>query len=124
MKLLLDTHVVVWWAQGDSRIRGSWVEAITDSAHQVHVSAASAWELETKKRLGKLRFPFTVVELVAQFGFQESPVTVEQATLAGALDWGHRDPFDRMLVAQSLSEGFTLVSADPAIAAAPGVSTL
>lgn len=124
MKLLLDTHVLVWWALADSRLRESWVEAIVDPVNTVYVSAATAWEIETKKRLGKLRFPPTVDELAPQFGFAPLSITVAHATRSGLLEWEHKDPFDRMLVAQSVSDGLVLVTADETVAAAPGVRVL
>lgn len=124
MKLLLDTHVFVWWTLADSRIRESWVEAIVDPVNTVYVSAATAWEIETKKRLGKLRFSYTVDELVPQFGFSPLSITVAHATRSGLLEWEHKDPFDRMLVAQSTSEGLAMVTADEAVVTAPGIRVL
>lgn len=124
MKLLLDTHVVVWWAEGSPRIPAAWVEAIVDPQNEAMVSAATAWEVEIKKRAGKLRFSPTVIEVAEASGFSMLGITAEDATLAGSLDWEHRDPFDRLLAAQSFGLGLTLVTQDETLRAAPGVRTL
>ncbi|CAN5150014.1 type II toxin-antitoxin system VapC family toxin [soil metagenome] len=121
MKLLLDTHVVVWWAEGSPRIPAEWVEAIVDPANEALVSAASAWEVEIKKRSGKLAFSPMVLEVAADSGFTLLAISVEDAILAGSLDWDHRDPFDRLLAAQSAGLGLTLVTQDQALLSAPGV---
>lgn len=124
MKLLLDTHVVVWWAEGSPRIPAAWVEAIVDPANEALVSAASAWEVEIKKRSGKLAFSPTVLEVAADSGFTLLGISAVDATLAGSLDWDHRDPFDRILAAQSAGLGLTLVTQDQALLSAPGVRAL
>lgn len=124
MKLLLDTHVVIWWATSSPRIPAAWVEAIVDPDNEPMVSAATAWEVEIKKRSGKLNFSPTVLEVAAESGFSLLGITAEDATLAGSLDWDHRDPFDRILAAQSSGLGLTLVTEDAALRAAPGVRSL
>lgn len=121
MKLLLDTHALLWWFTDDARLSESARQAIADEANEIFVSAASAWEIATKQRIGKLddvpeaasRFG----ELVAADGFVHLPVTYLHALRAGAYDVTHRDPFDRMLAAQSELESLTLVTRDPAFAA-------
>lgn len=123
-RLLLDTHVFMWWEEADSRIRPSWLDAILDDTNSVHVSAVVAWEIETKKRIGKLVFDKDVVVMTAALGFELLSITVSHAALAGSLDWDHRDPFDRMLVAQALENDMVLLSADEAMRSAPGIRVL
>lgn len=115
--LLLDTHALLWWFFDDERLSVPARAAIADPRHRVWVSAASAWEVATKARLGKLpeagdlsrRFP----HYVRQARFLELPITIEQSMQAGLLPGPHRDPFDRMLIAQSLQSGYPLVTTDP-----------
>jgi PIN domain nuclease of toxin-antitoxin system len=122
--LLLDTHVVLWWLQGSPRVRPHWVEAVVDADNVVSISAASVWEIEIKKRAGKLDVPFDVIELSEANGFELLSISAGDARLAGSLEWDHRDPFDRMLAAQSLERGMTIVTDDAALIAAPGIRTL
>lgn len=120
MRLLLDTHVLLWWQTDDSRLSAAARVAIADASNHIFVSAASAWEIATKQRLGKLREVPQAAErfgeLVAADGFVHLPVTHLHALRAGSYTTDHRDPFDRMLVAQSELEGLTLVSCDSALA--------
>lgn len=114
MHILLDTHALLWWLAGDRQLSPAALDAIADSANDVFVSAASAWEVSTKHRLGKLPIagPLAVDfgrEMRAQ-GFEELPVTWAHAQVAGALVGEHRDPFDRMLIAQAREEKMALVS--------------
>lgn len=124
MNLLLDTHVVIWWVDADPRIKTTWLEAIVDDSNTVFVSAASAWEIEIKKRQGRLPFEPTVVEVADQYGFELLPISVSDAVTAGSLDWGHSDPFDRMLAAQAIDHSMKLVTGDAAFATAPGIRIL
>jgi PIN domain nuclease of toxin-antitoxin system len=112
MRLLLDTHVLIWWDEG-ARLRVDAKRAIHD-ADQVYVSAVSGWEIAIKTALGRLRPRRTVADAVADSGFEELPVRLRHAERVGQLALHHRDPFDRMLAAQALSEGLTLVTRDPA----------
>jgi PIN domain nuclease of toxin-antitoxin system len=114
--LLLDSHVWLWWRALDPRLSRGARAAITN-AQQVYLSVASAWELAIKKQLGKLKIP-TDVDLATEFardGFVPVTITIEHAIVAASLPPIHRDPFDRMLVAQARVEGLTLVSADPVL---------
>jgi PIN domain nuclease of toxin-antitoxin system len=122
--LLLDTHVVIWWAIGSSRLPAAWIEVIVDPDNEVLVSAASAWEVEIKKLSGKLFFSPSVVEVVQESGFTVLPISAEDATLAGSLDWEHRDPFDRMIAVQSVEHALTVVTHDEVLRAAPGIRVL
>ena len=116
MNLLLDTHAVLWWL-ADTELSAEARSAIADADRVVAVSAASVWEISIKRRLGKLEAPAQVVEAIAASRFEPLAITLDHADAAGALPQHHRDPFDRMLVAQARVEGLTLVTRDPAIGA-------
>jgi PIN domain nuclease of toxin-antitoxin system len=114
MRLMLDTHALLWWLDGDRRLPARVRALIGDSANEVLVSAASVWEITTKARLGKLPRARTVAADVpacidAQ-GFVPLPITVRHAQRAGALAGPHRDPFDRMLIVQAQAEGVPIAS--------------
>ena len=114
MRVLLDTHTLLWWLDGDERLSPDARSAISETSNVVMVSAASAWEITTKHRLGKLPGAADVARdvagCVAAQGFQELPITLRDADRAGRLPGPHRDPFDRMLVAQALRADLELVS--------------
>ncbi|MCK0507094.1 type II toxin-antitoxin system VapC family toxin [Aromatoleum anaerobium] len=120
MRYLLDTHALLWWFTDDPRLSPAAREAIADDANAILVSAASAWEIATKHRLGKLNEAADAVrrfdELVAADGFQHLPVCHFHALKAGSYPAEHRDPFDRMLAAQSELESVQLITCDPAFA--------
>jgi len=111
VKLLLDTHVVLWWRENNVRLVAAARRAIT-SADVVLVSAASGWEVALKIGIGKLRLDEPFDGMVADSEFTELPVTLAHAERVHALPRHHRDPFDRMLVAQALSEAATLITHD------------
>ncbi len=115
MRLLLDTHALVWWWTDDRRLTAARA-AIAAPANVVLVSAASAWEIATKHRLGKWEEVALLLEgfddLLRRSRFVSLPITPTQARLAGAMDWAHRDPFDRMLLALTRDQGMSLVSGD------------
>ena len=114
MDLLLDTHALLWWLDGDPDLSAPARQAIGDPGNAVLVSAASAWEIATKVRIGKLPDAVYVAEHFAQIlddqSFRDLPITVAHARRAGSMPGEHRDPFDRMLIAQAQIEGLTLVS--------------
>jgi PIN domain nuclease of toxin-antitoxin system len=116
VRLLLDTHALLWWLEGDPSLSTAARAAIEDEANEVCVSAASAWEIATKHRLGKLpgaaEVAVDVAGCVASQGFVELPISVAHGQKAGALPGPHRDPFDRMLVAQAMLEDLVLVSSE------------
>jgi PIN domain nuclease of toxin-antitoxin system len=114
MNLLLDTHVLIWWDEG-RRLAAEARRAI-EEADTVYVSAASAWEVAIKTALGRLRPTRTVQEAASDSGFLELPVTFGHAERVAALPPHHRDPFDRMLVAQATVEELALVTRDPVFA--------
>lgn len=112
MKLLLDTHVLLWSLGDVAMLAEPTRAAITDVRNEVFVSAASAWEIAIKRALGKLVAPEDLEAAIVQTGFRPLPITLAHARAAGALPAHHADPFDRMLVAQARSEDLTLVSSD------------
>ena len=109
--LLLDTHVFLWWLEENERI-SPLLRTSIGSSPRVVVSAASAWEAAIKASLGKLRMPGAFEDGVDACGFEKLPIAFRHAERAGRLPPHHRDPFDRMLVAQAIEEKLTLVSAD------------
>ena len=114
MKLLLDTHALIWWLAGDETLSRRAREAIGDEANSIAVSAASAMEVATKHRIGKLPNAALLAQdfeaIVADQGFAELAITVRHAQLAGGLNIAHKDPFDRLLIAQAQAEDMVLVS--------------
>jgi PIN domain nuclease of toxin-antitoxin system len=110
LNLLLDTHVLIWWDEG-KRLSAEARRAIRD-ADEVYVSAASAWEIAIKTALGRLRPTRTVAQATSESGFAELPVTFLHAQRVAELEAYHRDPFDRMLVAQAQAEQLILVTRD------------
>jgi PIN domain nuclease of toxin-antitoxin system len=123
-RLLLDTHVFMWWVEPTTPVPDLWVKAILDDANSVYVSAVVSWEIETKKRIGKLVFGHDVVSMTDALEFERLAITMEHSALAGSLDWDHRDPFDRILAAQAMASDLTLVTADAAMRSAPRVRVL
>ena len=116
MRALLDTHALLWWVADSRRLSEAAYRAIADEANEKLVSAASAWEIATKHRLGKLPgadvLALDIPGAIAHQGFEALPITVEDATRAGALPGPLRDPFDRVLIAQALAYNLVLVSTD------------
>ena len=114
MKLLLDTHALIWWLAGDQALSRPAREAIANEANTVLVSAASAMEISTKFRLGKLAGAALLAQdfeaIIAAQGFTELPITVRHARMAGEMNIAHKDPFDRLLIAQAQADGLVLVS--------------
>lgn len=114
MRLLLDTHALIWWLLDTPRLSRTAYAAIESEENEVFVSAASAWEVTTKHRLGRLsvagELALDFAGAIAREGFRPLDITVAHAQDAGALPDFHPDPFDRMLVAQALAERMALVS--------------
>jgi PIN domain nuclease of toxin-antitoxin system len=114
LDLLLDTHAFLWWLTGDAAFSTPARTVIEDTANTVFVSAASAWEIATKFRIGKLAgAAYIVVDLtgvLATQGFVRLPISFAHGQAAGALPGPHRDPFDRMLMAQAMLDDMVLVS--------------
>ena len=118
MKLLLDTHALLWWVADSARLSETARGLIADDSNEILVSAASAWEIATKYRLGKLPGGATVaadvVGCIGTQGFTELQISVADAERAGGLPGPHKDPFDRMLIAQALARDLPIVSVDAA----------
>ena len=112
MKLLLDTHVVIWWWDRPAKLRADVRRAIA-TADVVVVSAASGWEAIVKQSLGKLTLPAPFSRMVAEASFGELPVRMTHVDQLSALPAHHRDPFDRMLIAQAIADHLTIVTRDP-----------
>jgi PIN domain nuclease of toxin-antitoxin system len=119
MRLLLDTHVLVWAATGDPKLSSAAVKLIDDDANTLYFSAASIWELTSKgaERTGII--PRVLRKALLEAGYLELPITAEHGLAVEALPHHHRDPFDRIMVAQALSEGFILVTHDSTLQAYP-----
>jgi PIN domain nuclease of toxin-antitoxin system len=116
LRLLLDTQVLLWWLTGHRRLGAASRRTISDPASLVHVSAATYWEVAIKKNLGRLDLgDVDIADEVDAAGLIELPITGRHALRAGALPRHHEDPFDRMLVAQAVAEGLTLVTSDAAL---------
>lgn len=111
MRLLLDSQVLVWVMVDDDRLREHVRDAIR-SADLVQVSAASVWEIAIKRAQGRLSVPEDLIERIERAGFETLAVTSNHGWLAAALPRHHADPFDRMLVAQAISEGLTIATSD------------
>ena len=111
MSLLLDTHVVLWWLADDPGLPDE-IKNRLDHEPDVRVSAATLWEIAIKQALGKITAPADLPDWIRGSGFRELPIGFAHATAAGHLPPIHKDPFDRMLVAQARCEGLTLVTRD------------
>ena len=116
MKILLDTHALLWLFLGSERLSLRSKNTVASEENDVFVSAASAWEITTKHRLGKLPVPDTFIKnfsaILIEFGLIELPVSVTHGLLAGSFLSKHKDPFDRMIAAQAISDGMVLLSND------------
>ena len=118
MRILLDTHAFVWWTAESERLSETAYGSIADEANTIIVSAASAWEIATKHRIGKFAeadaLACDMAGAIASQGFEELAITVTDAERAGRLPGPHRDPFDRILIAQALGHDVAVVSLDRA----------
>jgi PIN domain nuclease of toxin-antitoxin system len=117
MRVLLDSHVFLWWVADDSRLDASLRRRIATAENECWLSHASVWEMAIKVSLGKLRLDRPVERFVAEHceknGFRLLPIGFKHVCTVETLPWHHRDPFDRLLVAQALCEGFALATRDP-----------
>ena len=111
MSLLLDTHVVLWWLADDLSLSAEIKDRL-DHEPDVYVSSATVWEVAIKQAIGKLKEPADLAERVRNSGFRDLPIGSEHAIAAGRLPMIHRDPIDRMLIAQARCEDLTLVTRD------------
>ena len=118
MNYLLDTHVLLWTLVDPDKVPGTMRRLIEDAGNRISFSAASIWEIAIKHSLGKDDFPVeaaTIWKAARETGFEELAVTAEHAVGVDAIPWLHRDPYDRLLVAQARSEGMKLLSLDPEV---------
>jgi PIN domain nuclease of toxin-antitoxin system len=123
MRLLLDTHVLLWWLMGDRRLPKTLSSALSSPDNDIAVSAASPWEVVIKRSIGRLEVDFE--ELLSSIGgdrFTELPIRFGHALTVQSLPRHHDDPFDRILIAQAISDGRRLVTTDQAILAYTGVA--
>lgn len=112
MKLLLDTHVLLWWLDDPKQLSPDAQAAIREDENEVFISAAVVWEIVIKKALDKLTAPNNIVEVISQNRFDPLAITIQHALAVEKLPMHHRDPFDRILIAQALAERMTLVHRD------------
>lgn len=112
LRLILDTHALLWWLTDPGRINIRTHDAISDPNNLVYVSAVSGWEIALKSNLGKLEVPDNVYSTIDDQGFEYLPVTFLHGVEAGSLPLYHRDPFDRLLVAQARLNDLVLVTRD------------
>lgn len=119
MKLVIDTHVLLWWLDDPALLSLAARSAIADPANEVLVSAAVVWEIVIKSGLGKLAIPPDLDAVIVKSGFVHLPMTAAHALAITQLPPIHRDPFDRMLVSQAIAEGAQLVSRDALVARYP-----
>lgn len=127
-RLMLDTHVLLWALTEPARLSGQIRDLAADRRTELFVSAASAWEIATKQRLGKLPQAEVLVRAyrqhLARLEVESIPVTDEHSLLAGSMEWDHRDPFDRMIAAQCMAASLPLATADEAFQTLAGVRVL
>ena len=111
-RFLLDTHTLLWWLNDSPQLGPRCRNMIRNDRNQVFVSAATTWEISIKMAIGKLRAPEDMDSVVEDEGFSKLPISLYHGQLAGSLPAHHRDPFDRMLIAQAQAEGLILITAD------------
>ncbi|MBI4006569.1 MAG: type II toxin-antitoxin system VapC family toxin [Gammaproteobacteria bacterium] len=111
-RILLDTHVLLWWLADDPELGTNARDLISNGTNEIYVSAASSWEISIKKRNGKLTGPDNIDGIVQQERFIKLPISLIHGELAGQLPDHHKDPFDRMLIAQAQTEKLTILTAD------------
>ena len=116
MKLLLDTHIFIWWADQPEKLSPAALSALEDEANELLLSVASVWEMQIKIQLGKLKLSLPLKDLIKNQqetnDITVSPVALTHVLALDALPFHHKDPFDRLLIAQSIEEDLTLVTAD------------
>jgi PIN domain nuclease of toxin-antitoxin system len=112
MRYLLDTHVILWWLTNDPSLTQDHRKIIMHKQNRCFVSAATVWEMSIKAGLGKLEIPKDYLDVVRSQGFFELPITWAHAEVARQLPTHHKDPFDRLLISQTISEGMTLLTVD------------
>ncbi len=116
MRVLLDTHALIWSLENNGNLSTAAQQIIEDEAHEILVSIVSAWEMSVKRALGKLVAPHNLEEVIAEAGFVLRPIRFADCDRLATLPPIHRDPFDRMLISQALEDGIPLVTKDEFIA--------
>jgi PIN domain nuclease of toxin-antitoxin system len=111
-KVLLDTHVFLWWLAGDTQLGEAAIELISDESNQVYLSAATSWEISVKRNKGLLKAPYDIDAAIDKVGFSKLPISVFHGEQADNLPDHHKDPFDRMLIAQAQAEGLEIITCD------------
>ncbi|MBC7812347.1 MAG: type II toxin-antitoxin system VapC family toxin [Burkholderiales bacterium] len=122
MKLLLDTHAFIWWAVEHRKLSPSVLAACENEANTLIVSLASIWEMQIKFQLGKMELDLPLIDLVSQqqsTGIELLPISLEHILAQQSLPFYHKDPFDRLIIAQAMTENLILVSHDPLFASYP-----
>jgi PIN domain nuclease of toxin-antitoxin system len=117
LRILLDTHLLLWWLENHPSLPTGAREMISNPENTIFVSAVSLWEIWLKQSLGKLRLPADFVPRLEAESFEQLPLLVSQTSQVALLPWHHRDPFDRMLIAQAQVEELVLLTADEGLAA-------
>lgn len=115
MKYLLDTHVFIWAMEDSKRLKKDIKNEISNSQNKIFVSVVTVWEISIKRSLKKLKTPFDIEASIKKAGLQIIPIQLTHALAVEKLPLHHKDPFDRILIAQSLVEGLTLITADEKI---------
>ena len=110
--LLLDTHILLWWLKNDPCLNESIRTLIADANTIIYISAATSWEIAIKKSLGKLDAPDNIEKIIHSKGFDPLPISLAHGEAAGKLPKHHKDPFDRMLIAQAQIEGLSIITHD------------
>ena len=113
MRILVDTHILIWCDQKPTVVVPTLLGVLRDARNQIFVSAASVWEIAIKRSIGKLNFAAPIVQTVGRLGFELLAITGAHAEHAGGLALHHRDPFDRLIIAQATLEGLVLATQDP-----------
>ncbi len=125
---LLDTHVLLWLLTEPARLSDAAQRLLSDAANRLHVSAASAWEIATKCRLGKLPLADSITmnfeQHLRRAAVETIDISTDHAILGGAIGWAHRDPFDRVIAATAMAEGIALVSSDPVFGGLNGLRVI
>ncbi len=111
-RILLDTHALIWWMCGDKKLGHDAKEQIATVENTIYISAATVWEMSIKQQMGKLTVPDDIESLIEELGFNALPISLFHGQQAGRLPMHHRDPFDRMLIAQAQAEGLQILTKD------------
>lgn len=115
MNLLLDTHIILWWLDNNDKLPEEYFSAIADSNNICFISSATIWEISIKSALGKLEIPDNFTDILEQEGFNELQISWEHAARIRQLPSHHKDPFDRLIIAQAIIEDYTLLTVDKII---------